>query len=284
MNNIRVSLSPGGERVRTLNLMLALAAIAIATSGCRMQEQIASVRSPAVVTRFTANPLIGVCEGQSLMTPQGVPHLKVGLVMQSAEFPAHVQFAGRLGTTLIRELQLSPGSCSVEPLNSLTAKTAIPSIEQNTGPQIITVNFQESADSPSSEQVPLPLRIPSDPLLVDQILVVRVIEYRPYFPMLATLEIKVLNTISQEAIFSTTASWTASSFGLVEPRPRRLWRHKWFGESQPSDPSPGHNSPEALMREIAVDLSAWYNGAVNPPMAEVSNRLTARDWVLFPCN
>ena len=270
--------------MRTLKFMVVIAAIAIAVPGCRMQEQIAAVRSPAVVTRFTANPLIAAGEGPSVMTPLGVPHLKVGLVMQSADFPAHVQFAGRLGTTLIRELQLSPGSCSVEPLNSLTAKTAIPSIEQNTGPQIITVNFQESADTLPSEQVPLPLRIPSDPLLVDQILVVRVIEYRPYFPMLATLEIKVLNTISQEAVFATTASWTASDYGLVEPRPRPLWRHKRFGESQPSDPSPGHNSPEALLREIAVDLSDWYNGAVNPPMVDVSNRLTARDWLLFPCN
>ena len=273
-----------GAVVRTLKSLFAVAAIAVASPGCRMQEQIESVRSPAVVTRFTANPLIEVCEGQSLMAPQSVPHLKVGLVMQSAEFPAHVQFAGRLGTTLIRELQLSPGSCSIQPLTSLTAKTAIPAIEQHTGPQIITVNFQESPGAPPAEQVPVPLQIPSDPLLVDQILVVRVIEYRPYFPMLATLEIKVLNTVSQEAMFATTASWTASGYGLVEPRPRRLWRHKWFGEAQPCDPSPGHNSPEALMREIAEDLSAWYNGALNPPALEVSNPLTARDWLLYPCN
>ncbi len=247
-----------------LRSLLAVAAIAFALPGCRMQEQIESVRSPAVATRFTANPLMGAGNSPAPLIQHGVPHLKVGLVMQSPEFPAQVQFAGMLGTTLIRELQLSPGSCSVRPLNSLSAKTAIPAIEQSTGPQIITVSFQEADWAAPSEQVPIPLQMPSDVLLVDQILVVRVIEYRPYFPMLATLEIKLLNTVNQEAMFETTASWTASDYGLVEPRPRRLWRHKWFGESQPCDPSPGHNSPDALMREIAVDLSAWYNSAVNP--------------------
>lgn len=248
-----------------LRSVVLVVAILLAHSGCQTKHhRIATARAPAVVTRFTANPLIQNCDGAMLMPTSGVPHLKVGLAMQSAETPTHVQFAGRLGTALIRDLQLSPGSFSVQPLASLNARAEIPALERHTESGIITVSFQEPADILPPEDFPLSLQLPPEQPLVDQILIVRVIEYRPYFPMMATLEIKVLDSESQEAVFSTTASWTASDYGLLDPRPPRTWFHRMFREVPRSDPSPGHNSPEALMREIAMDVSAWYNVSVNP--------------------
>ncbi|MDA1231809.1 MAG: hypothetical protein O2856_13635, partial [Planctomycetota bacterium] len=65
-------------------------------------------------------------------------------------------------------------------------------------------------------------------------------------------------------IYATTASWNAAEYGLVEPRPSRKKRYRWFGEAQPADPSPGHNSPDALMHEISADITVWYTKALNP--------------------
>jgi len=85
--------------------------------------------------------------------------------------------------------------------------------------------------------------------------------------MRATLEIKVLQGESEEPVFATTVNWNAADYGLVEPKPKRRKRHLWFGEAQPCDPSPGHNSPDALMHEIATDITLWYTTALNPPSA-----------------
>ena len=237
--------------------------------GCQLQEQPQSVRVPAVVTRFTNDPLTAApgCP-PSMPTMAGLPNLKVGLAMQSFKDPVHMPFASQLGTILIRELQLSKGSMQVQPviLNPHVAVSETSGdIPMATPPGVISVSFQEAIDVLPSDLPPMPLGAVAGRLPVDQILVVRIIEYRPYYPMRATLEIKVLNGETEEPIYATTASWNAAEYGLVEPRPARKKRHRWFGEAQPSDPSPGHNSPDALMHEISHDITVWYTNALNPP-------------------
>ncbi len=234
--------------------------------GCHFQEQPRSVRVPAVVTRFTINPLAGNlgCP-PNIPTTAGLPNLKVGLAMQSFNDRVHQLFASNLGTILIRELQLSGGSMLVQPV-TLSPQPAAAAEFQGVSPSnVISVSFQEPMDVLPPELPPLPSANTGGQPLVDQTLVVRVLEYRPYFPMRATLEIKVLQGESDEPIFVTTASWNAADYGLVEPRLRRRIRHRWFGEVQPCDPAPGHNSPDALMSEIAGDITLWYTTALNPP-------------------
>ncbi|HQX52505.1 MAG TPA: hypothetical protein PLR25_21465 [Planctomycetaceae bacterium] len=238
----------------------------IPLSGCQLQEQPASVRVPAVATRFTTNPMPTQLGGAPLIpTVAALPNLKVGLAMQSFNDPLHVPFATELGTILIRELQLSGGSMQVQPMTVRPKAFATPAFHGPTSRNVISVSFQEAMETLPPDLPPLPIGDPGVRPVVDQILVVRVLEYRPWFPMRASLEMTVLAGESNEPIFATTASWNAADYGLVEPKPRRKKRHLWFGEAQPCDPSPGHNSPDALMHEIAGDITAWYTAALNPP-------------------
>lgn len=243
--------------------------IAFVACGCQLQEQPQSVRVPAVVTRFTNDPLAAAPGCPPIMPAiAGLPNLKVGLAMQSFRDPVHMPFASQLGTILIRELQLSKGSMQVQPVTlnpQIDVSDTSGGIPASTSAGVISVSFQEGMDVLPPDLPPLPPGAVSGRSPVDQILVVRVIEYRPYYPMRATLEIKVLNGETEEPIYATTASWNAAEYGLVEPRPARKKRHRWFGEAQPTDPSPGHNSPDALMHEISTDITVWYTNALNPP-------------------
>ena len=242
------------------------AVLLLLLSGCQLQEQPASVRVPAVATRFTTNPMPTHLGGAPIMpVTAGLPNLKVGLAMQSFNDPVHVPLASELGTILIRELQLSRGSMQVQPVTVRPSAVAIPEFHGPSPRDIISVSFQEPMNVLPPDLPPVPFAEHGARPLVDQILVVRVLEYRPYFPMRATLEINVLQGESEEPIFATTASWNAADYGLIDPKPRRKKRHLWFGEAQPCDPSPGHNSPDALMHEIARDITQWYTAALNPP-------------------
>jgi hypothetical protein len=237
--------------------------------GCHLQEQPSSLRVPAVATRFTANPLsaeLGCPPG--IQSPVDLPNLKVGLAMQSFNDPIQLPFASHLGTILIRELQLSTGSMQVQPVAMSPQPFVSDEFQGASTSNVISVSFQEPMDVLPPEMPPLPPGSASGRAPVDQILLVRILEYRPYFPMRATLEIKVLQGESEEPIYVTTASWNAADYGLVEPRPKRKKHYRWFGEAQPSDPSPGHNSPDALMHEIARDVTNWYTTALNPAMPQ----------------
>ena len=253
---------------RTFVRLLCLGVVSV-IGGCHLQEQPKSVRAPAVVTRFTANPLPSAagCLG-SIGTYAGLPNLKVGLAIQSFNDPVHVPFASQLGTVLIRELQLSRGSMQVQAVTlSLPGESSSFTNEPSpsTPSGVISVSFQQPQNILPPDLPPLPMGEVAGRAPVDQILVVRILEYRPYYPMRTTLEIKVLNGATEEPMYVTTASWNAAEYGLVEPRPRRKKTHRWFGEAQPSDPSPGHNSPDALMHEISHDIMVWYTNALNPP-------------------
>ncbi len=244
---------------------VAVATVMVCLSGCHLSEQPSSLRVPAVATRFTANPLpseLGCPPG--IQQSAGLPNLKVGLAIQSFNDPVHLPFASHLGTILIRELQLSRGSMLVQPVTINPQAAAADEFQGASPSNVISVSFQESMDVLPPELPPLPPGSVSGRAAVDQILVVRILEYRPYFPMRATLEIKVLQGESEEPIYVTTASWNAADYGLVEPRPKRTKHNRWFGEAQPGDPSPGHNSPDALMHEIARDVTNWYTTALNP--------------------
>ena len=215
-----------------VSLLLALHCLC----GCHVPEP-ASLRVPAVATRFTANPLqaeLG-CP-PCLQSAAGLPNLKVGLAMQSFEDSVHQKFAAQLGTVLIRELQLSRGSMQVQPVAMSPQPDASSDFNESPSSGVLAVSFQEPFDVLPPDMPPLPPGSVSGRPPVDQILVVRVIEYRPYFPMRATVEIKVLQGESEEPIYVTTASWNAADYGLVEPRPRRKKHSRWFGEAQPGDP------------------------------------------------
>ncbi len=234
-------------------------------SGCRLQDA-KNQRLVAVESRFTENPLFEASDGTVVSTAHKSASVKVGLTMQSGADPVHVSFASQLGTVLVRELQLSPGSFEVQPLTTLTTKTPTLPIEMSTPSDVRSVSFHDSQNALPPDLPPNPAFLTPAPPIVDQILVVRVIEYRAYFPMLATLEIKVLNGETQDAIFTTTATWSGVDYQLATDQSKRKnWCRNLFRKDNSCDPSPGHNSPQVLMHEIAGDITSWYDAALNEP-------------------
>jgi hypothetical protein len=258
-------------------------AVCLCLMGCHIHEPLESCRIPAVNTRFTANPLSSYCNETTVsLRPQSTPNIRVGLTMQSSPEPIHTQFASRLGTILIRELQLSAGSFGVQPLDSLpmsTPNTTTPANEFHVPSDVTTVAFEDSQNSLPPALPPSPLFLTPTPPLVDQILVVRVIEYRPYFPMLATLELRVLDGESRDSLFTTTVTWSGEDYQLCDCSHKASWRHRLFCHNPSCDPAPGHNSPQALMHEIAGDVTAWYTLALAPPAPPVQHsRFSVKRW------
>lgn len=234
-------------------------------TGCHWGAS-AKGRVPEVKTRFTANPLMVSADCPVVASSQ-VPRTRVGLAMQSSTDPAEISFASRLGTVLIRELQLSSGGFRVTPLAAVELRTAVPSLETNDVSDVVTVALQEPTDTLPPHLPPSPFYDSSTPVLVDQIMVIRVLEYRPYYPMLATLDLRVLNGESQEEMFATTATWSGDDYLLAdeccEPK-------TWWSCNEPErGPAPGHNSPQALMHEIAKDVTGWYLISTDPMMSGV---------------
>lgn len=244
------------------NKRLLCLAITLATSlsGCHLHDAPAEQRVPAVSTRFTSSADNGKKKDpvDKAEVPT-LPALRVGLVMQSSVDSVHTQFAGSLGTVLSRELQLSSGSMTVQPLASLEAKSRVPQWDTQPSGNVISVSFTDAQDTLPSQMPPNPMLMALAPPVVDQILVVRVIEYRAYFPLLATLELRVLDGETQDPIFATTATWSGVDYRLAETQNSRTWRDRILCRESTCDPSPSHNSPQALMHEISLDITDWYN-------------------------
>lgn len=269
----------------TQRLILVLLA-GLIPSGCRGPEMMESARVPAVETRYPAQTVLENKKGDKTFIPQvGEPALRLGLAMQSGELPVHVNFASELGVAVHRELQLCGASLTVVPLTTLPPShlaTATPLSPIPTD-NIITINFQDPMDTSPPPTSPNPLLMTPTPPVVGQILVLRVVEYHPYFPLRATIEVRLLDGETQECIQHTTATWSAEEYGLMEPKPKRKIRHRIFGEARPADPDPGHNSPRAFINEIALDVSQWYYLTTHPPAPEeLSFWMKCNYWLFSP--
>lgn len=229
-------------------------------TGCQSSLSSNELRGPSVAARFTTNPLADTeFDRDYVPPPTTIPSLKLGLNMQSGIDPVHSHFASNLGTVLMRELQISSATLAVEPLVSLQPQAAVPRFPQQSTDGIISVAFTSPQDGLPPQLPPHPMFHSEAPPIVDQILVVRVIEYRPYYPLRATLDVQVLNGQSHDPIFSTTATWSSEEY---ESGPKKFSLKKAIFCREPEcQPAPGHNSPQALVHEIAGDLAAWYNHA-----------------------
>jgi hypothetical protein len=218
-------------------------------------------RVPEVSTRFTSTPVVLTEDGIAIPVPQE-KQTRVGLAMQSSTSAAEISFAARLGTVLMRELQLCAGGFRVTPLAALELRATIPDLDTPDVTDVVTVSLQDPVDGLPPRLPPGPYLDSTMPAVVDQVLVVRAIEYRPYYPVLVTLDIKVLDAATQAELFSTTASWSGDDYLLRDDQcpPKK----NWFRREPESQPAPGHNSPQALMHEIAKDVTSWYYETTNP--------------------
>ncbi len=262
-----------------------LAVLAIAglllPCGCQLYGTPHQPRVPAVSTRYTVNPLSD-SDGKLQKAAQlpTVPSVKLGLAMQSGIDPVHTHFAARLGTVLVRELQLSSGTLAIEPLATLQAKVEFPAIDSQSTGDVMAVAFTDAQETLPSQLPPNPMFLSAAPPLVDQILVIRVIEYRPYFPLLATLELRLLDGETQTPILATTITWSGEDYRLAENPHKKSLKQKLFSSEKHDQPSPGHNSPQALMHEISKDIASWYNQSLITlqPMGNQKKRTLRERW------
>lgn len=238
----------------------------VAQVGCQLGSVETIQSAPAVSRRFTTNPLGPTSKKDDPPQPSSmVPTLSLGLAMQSGIDAVETQFATRLGPVLVRELQLSQAAVAVEPLATLQPRIPVSTLSPQAEGDVISVAFSEPQQTLPGQLPPNPMLVSAAPPMVDQILVVRVIEYRPYFPVIATLELRVLDGESQTPLFATTATWSGVDYRLDDVQPKRTWKDKLLCREVSCAPSPGHNSPQALMHEISRDITEWYNVSLNPP-------------------
>jgi hypothetical protein len=116
-------------------------------TGCQSSLSSNELRGPAVAARFTTNPLADTKFDRDYVPPPAtVPSLKLGLNMQSGIDPVHSHFASNLGTVLMRELQLSSATLTVEPLVSLQPQAAVPRFPEQSTDGIISVAFTSPQD------------------------------------------------------------------------------------------------------------------------------------------
>ena len=244
-------------------------------AGCHAGPSVNEVRGPAVSARFTTNPLADAEFDRNYVPPPvSIPSLRLGLNMQSGIDPVHTHFASNLGTVLMRELQLSSAALAVEPLVSLQPRSTVPQTPQQSSDGIISVSFTSPQDGLPPQLPPHPMYHSDSLPIVDQILVVRVIEYRPYYPLRATLDVQVLDGQSQDPVFATTATWSGEEY---ECEGKKFSLKKALFCREPAcQPAPGHNSPQALIHEIAGDLAAWYNHASTSLMVTTAKQGKSR--------
>lgn len=243
--------------------------------GCQSSLSNNELRGPAVAARFTTNPLADAKFDRNYVpAPATVPSLKLGLNMQSGIDTVHTHFASNLGTVLMRELQLSSAALAVEPLVSLQSQNVVSRFPEQSLDGIISVAFTSPQDGFPPQLPPNPMYHSESLPIVDQILVVRVIEYRPYYPLRATLDVQVLDGQSQTPVFATTATWSGEEY---ESADKKFSAKKALFCREPEClPAPGHNSPQALIHEIAGDLAAWYNHASTSQM--VTSAKPEKSW------
>lgn len=211
----------------------------------------------------------------------GLPATAVlGLAMQCANDPMQSYYSQRMAAAVATELELTQASLrvqpwtaplpeprGVQPLAMDAAGPVPPEPAAETGGDIINISFQQPLDVLPPQDLAAP-PLPEFP----QGLQIRLLEFRPWAPMKAAVQLTVVDTATLQPLSSTTAVWTASSDGEISggcglPEKRRWWQRKrrLCDESAENNPAPGHNSPEAFLQVIAQDIAAWY--ALSSPQA-----------------
>lgn len=237
----------------------ALTILLTVTLGCHTTSPAPETRVPTVSARFS--PVSGITSGE----PQ---HL--GLAVQCDSDPVMLNFSERLAGVLAKEIELvTPGVRAVawQPTSLFTSP--IHEIRQSEESDVVTVAFQEPQSiTPPDSAIFTDLIDPGVPT-PGKCLQVRVLEFRPWTPMSASVRLTIIDGDTLHPIAVTTASWTAATeedaltVSACDDCDRgRFIRTDLNGSSSQREtgcsPGPGHNSPEALTQVIASQIAAWY--------------------------
>ncbi|MCA9062935.1 MAG: hypothetical protein KDA96_07745 [Planctomycetaceae bacterium] len=253
MSHVRhrpVCLIETANRRLLLSCLMAFAG-AMGLPGCKSTDEATHPHPPRIQMREA-----------SVLPAGGITRPVVGLVVHARPSSDDLDFGRRLTTALEREMELAPVPVTIHSCTPDELALMVPHLESEVS-EIVTVSFQEPA-------LPMPLPggpVPLEPLppVLSQFIIVQVTEFRPYYPMKATAKVTILDGVSQQPLFSTTAAWDALR-KVPDPMGDVVDLHDYFfRESTPSDPSVIHNSPEFLAQIIAQDIGLWYSRAVAPP-------------------
>lgn len=240
-------------------------------AGCRTSGNLPA-RFPSVVSRFSA---------AELTSP--VSTGTIGLTVESGPDTILVDFSRRLGSLVADEIELSAAGVRVRPwnfgvqrLDSDAPSPGIPSGMVNVSCLPDSSGTPESADmrdgngqlstsDPSIRRDNSPYPTP------DRIVRIQVMDYRPWYPMAATLRLTVLEGSTFQPFLETTAAWSATQDGIsggcnpFSGNTKRRWNCRGTSDNPPA---PGHNSPEALLHIIAEDIAAWFAQKTMPASAK----------------
>lgn len=232
-------------------------------AGCQSDDPLNPPR-PVIPARFSASPVL-----------PGVEHQTLGLYVVSGTHPQTLQYAGRLVTSVAREIQLLSSGIQIVRCTELPvaggqyAPLPIPA-EDSDSP----LDFQDPLAALPPDAAPLgPLSAgPAEPANYDRVLKLQLVSLRPYAPMTATLRITLLDGVTLATIAETTADWDSSrpAAHCGDPDCRRHHLHCW---SPGCAPSPLQNSPDAMIDLMAEQVAAWYAGTMPRPVVIVEEDL-----------
>ena len=236
------------------SLPLAAGLLAWSVAGCRAAGEIPDAVISPITSRFSqAGPT--EVSGQQM----------TGLQVLSDSDLVQIEFAQRLQQKLSTELELTHPQLRVVrlPLRGENLHSAaLP------GPD----PFPFEIDSPRG----LPTAETETPSL-DRVFQVRVIQYRPWLPMHVHLQLMILDGKTRQQLHASTAAWSVRDdqiCGGCEEKPARWHRKQRCRKSSDApncEPSPTHNSPEALLDQIAQEVAQWYGSVLfseNPAIGQ----------------
>ncbi len=233
--------------------------------GCAGNRDFVRTPIPSVESRFSP-----VSEG---LNPSAT-----GLLVQGSSDPIQSYFSQRIAAGVATEIELSqPGTRVLpwepaglmlmgkqqgpaDPIPPVPSLPGLPVLKNDA--DVINIAFQPPfmVIPPPAGQFPGASELP--PERIERALQIRVLEFRPWFPMKAILQLTILDCDTMEPLASTTADWVISD-GKVCGGCKQGVSSGWKRHFQHHDdvdclPSAGHNSPEAFAQIIAKQVAGWF--------------------------
>ncbi|MCA9034133.1 MAG: hypothetical protein KDA91_03330 [Planctomycetaceae bacterium] len=193
----------------------------------------------------------------------GAPQV-LGLAVQCAADPVQVRFSERLATLVAREIELAVSSTHCVAWQPVVAYPSAPQEFMPSSQDVITVSFQEPHSITPPESPVFPTVVDVVPETPARCLQIRVMEFRPYSPLAATLRLTILDGQTQQIISSTSASWnignlqTTGTSGGNCNSVVTLEEVSLHDEPPTCESSAMRHSPEALTQTMASRIAAWY--------------------------
>jgi len=237
--------------------LAATSGVALFVAGCRVPPDFEETPPLRLPSQFSAPTMV-----------PGMTDPSLGLIVDADPHPQMQGYAHRLAAGIATEIQLMSGSTIVVPYTDLAAQAPVllPAYESIRDPG------QETMTEPLQNLPPV-FDVPEAPPASDRLLVVQIINVRPYVPMATTLRLSVVESQSGTVVGQTTAVWDAAApkAQCCDSDCEKRHKHCWYPDC---DPSPLQNSPEGMLKHVAQQVAVWYQQTLPQPIVVASETMT----------